>query len=151
MRNTLAQIVTKQESTVSVTLKIIKSELFSTNYIFLYPFLIYRTLTVFFIFSLDLYTIGRTPWTSDRPVARPLPKYRTTQTLNKRTNTHTPNIHTLNGIRTHDDSVRASEDSSWLRPLGYRDRPQPIIKRLKFCTSFSLHDLSFSNGAFLRV
>jgi hypothetical protein len=32
-----------------------------------------------FHFSLDLYTIGRTPWTSDRPVIRPLPKYRTTQ------------------------------------------------------------------------
>jgi hypothetical protein len=74
---------------------------------------------------LDLYTIGRTPWTGNQPVARPLPKYRTTQTQNKRehtrTHTHTPNIHALSGIRTHDHSVRASEDSSWLRPLGYRD------------------------------
>jgi hypothetical protein len=30
------------------------------------------------IFSLDLYTIGKTPWMSDRPVATPVPKYRTT-------------------------------------------------------------------------
>jgi hypothetical protein len=32
---------------------------------------------------LILYTVGRTPWTSDQPVARPLPKHRTTQTQNK--------------------------------------------------------------------
>jgi hypothetical protein len=64
-------------------------------------------------------TDGRTPWTSDHPVARPLSKH-TTQTQNKRI--HTPNIHALSGIRTHDPSVRASEDSSCLRPRGYRDR-----------------------------
>jgi hypothetical protein len=70
-------------------------------------------------FSLGLYTIGRTPWTSERPVAGPLPKYKTTQTQK---NGHTPNIHALSGIWTHDHSVRASEDSSYLSPLGYRDR-----------------------------
>jgi hypothetical protein len=32
------------------------------------------------------------------------------------------NIHALSGIQTHDHSVRASEDSSCLRPLAYRDR-----------------------------
>jgi hypothetical protein len=31
------------------------------------------------------YTVGRTPWTSDQPVARPLPTQRRTQTQNKRT------------------------------------------------------------------
>jgi hypothetical protein len=30
------------------------------------------------------YTDSRTPWTSDQPVARPLPTHRTTQTQNKR-------------------------------------------------------------------
>jgi hypothetical protein len=34
------------------------------------------------------YTVGRTPWTSDQPVARPLPTHRTTRTLNKRTCKH---------------------------------------------------------------
>jgi hypothetical protein len=58
-------------------------------------------------------------WTSDQLVARPLPKHRTTQTQNKRI--HTPNVHALSGIRTHDPSVRASEESSCLRPLGYCD------------------------------
>jgi hypothetical protein len=62
----------------------------------------------------DLFTTGRTPWTSDRPVAR------TTQTMNKRT--YTPNIHSLSGIRTHDHGLRASECSSCLRPRGYCDR-----------------------------
>jgi hypothetical protein len=33
------------------------------------------------------YTDGRTRWTSDQPVARPLPTHRTTQTQNKRTET----------------------------------------------------------------
>jgi hypothetical protein len=36
--------------------------------------------------------------------------------------THTPNIHALSGIRTHDSSVRASEDSSRLRIRGYCGR-----------------------------
>jgi hypothetical protein len=38
----------------------------------------------FFSF-LNLYTVGRTPWTGDQPVARPLPAHITTQTQNKRT------------------------------------------------------------------
>jgi hypothetical protein len=29
---------------------------------------------------LILYTVGRTPWTGDQPVARPLPTHRTTRT-----------------------------------------------------------------------
>jgi hypothetical protein len=68
----------------------------------------------------DLFKIGRTPWTRDQLVARPLPKHRTARTQNK--HVYTPNIHDLSGIRIHDHSVRASEDSSCLRPLGYRDR-----------------------------
>jgi hypothetical protein len=56
---------------------------------------------------------------------------------------YTPNINALSGIRTQDPSVRASEDSSCLRPRGYCDRPMfqyrdleiydgiNILKRLK--------------------
>jgi hypothetical protein len=36
------------------------------------------------------YTVGRTPWTGDQHVARPLSTYRTTQTPNKRTQTFMP-------------------------------------------------------------
>jgi hypothetical protein len=35
---------------------------------------------------------------------------------------HIPNIHALYGIRKHDPGFRASEDSTCLRPLCYRDR-----------------------------
>jgi hypothetical protein len=68
----------------------------------------------------DYFTDGRTPWTSDQLVARPLPKHRTTQTQNK--HIHTPNIHALCGIWTHDPSFRVSEDSSCPNPRGHCDR-----------------------------
>jgi hypothetical protein len=45
---------------------------------------------------------------------------RPTQTQNKLI--HTPNIHALSGIPTHNPGFRASEDSACLRPLGYCDR-----------------------------
>jgi hypothetical protein len=51
-------------------------------------------------------------WSGRRKTATP--------TQNKRI--HTPNIHVLSGIRTHDPSVGASEDSSYLRPRRYCDR-----------------------------
>jgi hypothetical protein len=35
-------------------------------------------------------TAGRTPWTGDQPVARPLPTQRTTETQNMRTQTSMP-------------------------------------------------------------
>jgi hypothetical protein len=43
----------------------------------------------FFSF-LILYAVGRTPWTGDQPVVRPLPTHRTKQTPNKRTQTSMP-------------------------------------------------------------
>jgi hypothetical protein len=43
-------------------------------------------------FSLYLYTVGRTPWTGDEPVSRPLPTHKTTQTQNKRTQTCMPRV-----------------------------------------------------------
>jgi hypothetical protein len=39
---------------------------------------------------LVLYTVGRTPWTVNHPVARPLPTHITTKTQNKRTQTLVP-------------------------------------------------------------
>jgi hypothetical protein len=64
----------------------------------------------FLVFSIIIIcTDGRTLWTSDQFVARPLPKHRTTQTQNK----HIPNIHAFCGIRTHDLSFQASEDGTF--------------------------------------
>jgi hypothetical protein len=39
------------------------------------------------VFTFLNYTAGRTPWSGDQPVARPLPTRRTTQTQSKRTQT----------------------------------------------------------------
>jgi hypothetical protein len=52
----------------------------------LQPFVGPWPLFSFFIF----YTVGRTPWTGDQPVARPLLTHRITQTQNKCTQTLTP-------------------------------------------------------------
>jgi hypothetical protein len=82
----------------------------------------------------DHFTDSRTPWTSDQLVARPLSKHRTTQTQNK--HIHTPTIHALCGIRTHDPRFRGSEDSSCLRQLSYRDRPTAIYAWKLLCTKY---------------
>jgi hypothetical protein len=76
---------------------------------------------------LILYTIGKTPWTGDQPVTRPLLKYRTTQRMNAYTD-----IHASCDIRTHDTSVRASEESSCFRPRGHRNGRCFILRHLKF-------------------
>jgi hypothetical protein len=68
----------------------------------------------------DLFKISRTPWTGDQPSPG---LYFNTGQHKQNKNIYTPYIHALSGIRTHDHSVRASEDSSCLRSLGYRDRP----------------------------
>jgi hypothetical protein len=39
-------------------------------------------------------------------------------------------IHALSGIRNHNPSVRASEDSSCLRPWGYCDRHCPVFQTI---------------------
>jgi hypothetical protein len=55
------------------------SSMFLQPFVAPWPLLQFRNL---------FYTDGRTPWTSDQPVARPLPTRRTTQTQNKRTHKH---------------------------------------------------------------
>jgi hypothetical protein len=64
----------------------------------------------------DLIHSRCTPWTGDQPVARPLPKHRI------RTD-----FHASSWIPTHDPSVRASEDSSCLRPRGHSDRQDLLL------------------------
>jgi hypothetical protein len=49
-------------------------------------------------------------------------RYLNTEQHKHRINAYTPNIHALIGIRTHDPSVQASEDSSFLRLRGHCDR-----------------------------
>jgi hypothetical protein len=70
-----------------------------------------------FFSCLILYTVGRTPWTGDQPVARPLPTHNNTNTEETPTN-----IHALSEIRTHDPSVREGGGGSCLRPRSHCDR-----------------------------
>jgi hypothetical protein len=64
-------------------------------------------------FSLDL---TKSVWLAGRVIGPSQDLY-----LNTGQHKHTPNIHDLSGIRTHDHGLRASEDSSCLRTLGYRN------------------------------
>jgi hypothetical protein len=75
----------------------------------------FGALAAFLCFVIQ-YTVGRTPWAGDQPVAMPLPN---------------TDIHASSEIRTHDPSVRVGEDSSCLRPLGHCDRCWFIITRIK--------------------
>jgi hypothetical protein len=68
---------------------------------------------------LILYTVGETPWTGISPSQG---LYLHPEQHKHRTNAHNTVIHALSGIRTHDASVRASEDRSCLRPRGHCDR-----------------------------
>jgi hypothetical protein len=87
----------------------LKDRIISVNYIY-FAFFSFMAVEHFVgpwpLFSfLILYTVGRTPWTGDQPVARPLPTHTTTQTQNKHTD-----IHASSGIRTHVPSVLAGEE-----------------------------------------
>jgi hypothetical protein len=59
-----------------------------------------------------LQTLGKTPWTGDQPVARPLPTH---DNIKREKNA---DIQASSGVRAHDPSVRAGEDISCCRPLG---------------------------------
>jgi hypothetical protein len=75
-----AQLVASQEGLSSLSKQVSK-------YLWLYS----RFVGPWPLFSfLILYTVGRTSWTGDQPVSRPLPTHRTTRTQNKRTKTLMP-------------------------------------------------------------
>jgi len=59
---------------------------------------------------------GRTPWTVDRPIARPVP------TQDSTTQKSWIYIHASSGIRAHNAHVRAVQDHMRLRPRGHWER-----------------------------
>jgi hypothetical protein len=62
-------------------------------YLFIYLWLYSPLLDLgCFLSFLVLYTVSRTPWTGDQPVARRLLIHRTTQTKNKRIHTSIPSV-----------------------------------------------------------
>jgi hypothetical protein len=62
---------------------------------------------------------------------------------------HTPNIHALSGIGTHDHSVQASEDSSCLRPRGYCDPPAILLHIISFKKLIVINSQLFWNWSSL--
>jgi len=63
---------------------------------------------------MNLRIFGRTPWMGDQPDARPIPTQDNRTHRKTQTHTHT-HFHAPRGIRTHNPSVRAAEDSTCLR------------------------------------
>jgi hypothetical protein len=57
------------------------------SFIHQWLYILFWTLAAFFAFIIR-HTVGKTPWTGDQPVTRPLPTHRTTQTQNRCTQTH---------------------------------------------------------------
>jgi hypothetical protein len=70
-----------------------------------------------FQFHNPILSIGRTPWTGDQPITRPLSAHRTAQTEQMYTV-----IRASSGIRTHDPTVRVGEDCSCPRLCGHCNR-----------------------------
>jgi hypothetical protein len=71
-----------------------------------------------------LQTVGLLGWL----ISPSQDRYLNTGQHKHRINAHT-GIHALSWVRTHDPSVRASEESSWLSPCGYCDRLRYYITR----------------------
>jgi hypothetical protein len=79
---------------------------------------------------LNLHTVGKTPWTGDQPIAKPLPAH--TGQHKHRINAH--RHYASSGTRTYDASVRASEDCSCLRRRGHCCRPVVWQRAVSGCT-----------------
>jgi hypothetical protein len=75
---------------------------------------------------LNPYTVSRTPWAGDRPVARLLPTHRTTQTQNKRTQTSMPWV----GFEPTIPAFERAKTVHGLRPCGHCDRQLSIYREL---------------------
>jgi hypothetical protein len=71
---------------------------------------------LFFSFVIFCYTDGRSPWTSDEPVARPVCTHRTTQTQNKCTHRH-PSLKWDSNPRPQRSSGRRQFMPQTARPL----------------------------------
>jgi hypothetical protein len=71
--------------------------------------------------SLQLLDLGQSVGLLGRVISSSQGLYLNTHRPKNALRTQTLNIHALSGIRTHGFGVSASEDSSCLRPFGYRD------------------------------
>jgi hypothetical protein len=92
--------------------------------------------------SLQLLDLGQSVGFLGRVISSSQGLHLYTNTVKRTHSTHTLNIHALSGIRTQGRGVRASEDSSCLRPLDHRDRQAAILKTLIRGVWWSGHELN---------
>jgi hypothetical protein len=64
----------------------------------------------------------------ERVISSSLGLYLNTGQHKQNKHIHIPNIHAFCGIRTNDPVFRASEVSTCLKTLGYRDRPHNLVR-----------------------
>jgi Na+-transporting methylmalonyl-CoA/oxaloacetate decarboxylase gamma subunit len=82
----------------------------------LYPFMGVEVVFIFVFILIMLQTLGLL----GRAISPSQGRYLTQDNTNTEKRIQASNIYALSGIRTHDPGFRASEDSSYVRPLGYR-------------------------------
>jgi hypothetical protein len=75
-------------------------------------------------------------------------RYLHTEQQKHRINANNTDIHDLSGIRTHDPSVRASEDSSCLRSRGHCDRPCYLLRISKYTGASTSHNPKGLHGLY---
>jgi hypothetical protein len=88
---------------------------------------------------LILYIVGRTPWTGDQPVARPLPTHRTTQTQNKGIQTSMPVVGTEHIIPVLE----------WAKTVHALDHTVPVIGDFCLLHAFYALTIIFIRSLFL--
>jgi hypothetical protein len=103
--------------------------------IYLQPFL---GLGRFFLF-LDVYTVGRTPWTGGQPFARPLPAHKRAQTQNKRTQTSMPQAE-------FEPKIPALERAKRVRALDHATTVIRLSWSIPFLTEIQAQGLSARGG-----
>jgi hypothetical protein len=91
---------------------------------------------------LNLYTVGRAPWTGDQPVPRPLSTHRTTQTQTKRTQTSMPRVR-------FEPTTSAFE---WAKMVHALDHAATVIgpspSTSKICIAYSIRCYGVHNSIF---
>jgi hypothetical protein len=100
----------------NISEKLLTLSIYLSIYLFVRPF-IYGSTVLLVELSRFSVSCSYTPWMEDQPVSKPLPTHKE--------NKHRINAHwypCLEQDSTHDFSVRASEESSCLRPRSHRDR-----------------------------
>jgi hypothetical protein len=110
----------------------------------------YTFFSLWFCSSLDfgrcfsflmIHTEGRTPWTGDQSIARPLPTHRTTQTQNKRTQTTMPRVE-------FEPTIPVFEQAKTVHAF---DRAATVIGRYMYTRTYRIKICSFCGPLLIAI